>query len=85
MAARAVVAVAQPGFAIVSITPTNHSVSMQLQPWGRIEGALRLATQPNSGQQILLSAPPGPGQEETLSLSLGCLHGKNRRGGELRF
>ncbi|MGO9204149.1 MAG: hypothetical protein ACLQM8_26820, partial [Limisphaerales bacterium] len=85
MAARAVAAVAQPGFAIVSMTPTNHPVSMQLQPWGRIEGALRLATQPNSGQQILLSAPPGPGQEETLSLSLGAYTAKTDEEGNFVF
>ncbi|MGO9204204.1 MAG: sigma-70 family RNA polymerase sigma factor [Limisphaerales bacterium] len=72
LAARAVVAVHQQGFASLPITPTNHSVSMQLQPWGRIEGVLRLATQPNSGQPISLSAALGPGGEETVGLSLGA-------------
>jgi RNA polymerase sigma factor (sigma-70 family) len=80
LAARALVAVAQQGFAIVSVTPTNRSVSIQLQPWGRIEGALRLTTQPNSGQPILLSSGqsivlstgPGSPPEENVSLSLGA-------------
>jgi hypothetical protein len=70
LAARAVVAVHQEGFGSVSITPASHSVSIQLQPWGRIEGVLRLTTQPNSGAPILLCAPPGPGLEETVSLNL---------------
>ncbi|MGO8679236.1 MAG: sigma-70 family RNA polymerase sigma factor [Limisphaerales bacterium] len=85
LAARAVAAVAQQGFAMVSVTPTNHSVSIQLQPWGRIEGTLRLMTQPNSGQPILLSAPPSPGLEETLSLSLGAYTTKTDEGGNFVF
>ena len=85
LAARAVVAVDQQGFASVSIAPTNHSVSVQLQPWGRIEGALRLTTQSNSGQPILLAAPPGPGREETLSLSLGAYTIKTDEQGHFVF
>jgi hypothetical protein len=58
---------------------------MLLQPWGRIEGVLRLATQPNSGQPIVLSAPPGPGREETLSLSLGAYTTKTDEQGHFVF
>ena len=77
------VAVHPEGFGSVLITGTNRSVSIQLQPWGRIEGVLRLTTKPNAGQQILLAAPPGPGLEETLSLNLERVHNKNGRAREL--
>jgi len=86
LAARAVVAVDQQGFASVSIAPTNHSVSIQLQPWGRIEGVLRLTTQPNAGQPILLAAPPGSGPgEETVGLSPGAYTTKTDEQGHFVF
>ncbi len=85
LAARAVAAVHQEGFGTTSVTPTNHSVSIRLQPWGRIQGVLRLTTQPNSGQPIYLSAPPGPGFEETLILSLGAYTTKTDEQGNFVF
>jgi RNA polymerase sigma factor (sigma-70 family) len=85
LAARAVMAVHQEGFGSVSITGAHHMVSIQLQPWGRIEGVLRLTTKPNAGQEILLAAPPGPGLEETLSLNLDVYTTKTDEQGNFAF
>jgi hypothetical protein len=85
LAARAVLAVHQRGFASLPITPASSSLSIQLQAWGRIEGVLRLSTQPNSGQPIVLSAPPQPGLEDTLHLSLGAYMTKTDEQGKFVF
>jgi uncharacterized GH25 family protein len=85
LGARAVMAVDREGFGSVSVTGAHHFVSIQLQPWGRIEGALRLTTRPNAGQQILLAAPPGPGMEETLSLNLDVYTTKTDGQGNFAF
>jgi protocatechuate 3,4-dioxygenase beta subunit len=85
VAARAVAAVHQEGFGSVLITGTNHLVSIQLQPWGRVEGVLRLATKSNAGQPILLAAPPGPGSEDTVKLSLNVYMTKTDEQGNFAF
>jgi hypothetical protein len=48
-----VVAVHREGVGSVLLVPTNRSISIRLQPWGRIEGTLRLRTRPNAGQEIM--------------------------------
>lgn len=83
--ARAVVAVHREGIASVAITPTNHSVSIQLQAWGRIQGLLRLKTRPNFGQQIVLSANPIPVSEGTVILSPGDYMTKTDEQGNFAF
>jgi RNA polymerase sigma factor (sigma-70 family) len=84
-AGRAVVAVHQEGFATVAVTPTNHSVSIQLQPWGRIQGVVRLKTRPNAGQQIILSTLPVPVSEGTVILSSGAYTTKTDEQGTFAF
>ncbi|HZM01831.1 MAG TPA: carboxypeptidase regulatory-like domain-containing protein, partial [Candidatus Saccharimonadales bacterium] len=67
--ARAVVAVHQEGIGSVPITASNRSVSIRLQPWGRIEGTLRFKSRPNADQQIALWEPPLGGRPTTLNLA----------------
>jgi hypothetical protein len=83
--ARALAAVHQEGFAIASITGTNRSIVIQLQPWGRIEGTLRLTTQPNAGQQIVLSGLPAAGLEEAVDLNLNVYTTKTDGHGDFAF
>jgi len=84
LAGHAVLAVHRQGFASVPVTSERHSLSIQLQPWGRIEGVLRLTTEPNSGQPITLGAP-GVGMEDTVRLSLGAYTTKTDEQGNFVF
>ena len=68
MPARVVAAVHQEGFASVLITGNHRPVSIRLRPWGRIEGVLRLKTQPNTGREIVLVNTWQPDSGQTVSL-----------------
>jgi RNA polymerase sigma factor (sigma-70 family) len=84
-AVRALVAVNRRGFASVLLTPTNHSVALQLQPWGRIEGVLRLKSRSNAGQEIMLSDVRKPDPGQTISLSYSAYTTKTDRQGNFAF
>jgi len=71
IAARLVAAVNQNGIGSVLIAGTDRAVSIHLQPWGRIEGVLRLKTQPISGRELILDSMQQPDSGQTVSLVTG--------------
>jgi RNA polymerase sigma factor (sigma-70 family) len=85
--ARAIVAVHASGFVSAPIPAAGEPVSLQLQPWGRIEGQLKLSTQPVSGQSITLSGALGLARdsEATVRLSLGAYTVKTDKDGKFVF
>jgi beta-lactamase regulating signal transducer with metallopeptidase domain/uncharacterized GH25 family protein len=52
--AETVIAVSEDGFARVTIDALKHSSQIKLQPWGRIEGTLRLGRHWGTNQIIML-------------------------------
>jgi hypothetical protein len=55
---RCVVAVQKQGFGTVRLDGAGGTVSIQLEPWGRIEGSLQLRHAENAGQRITLDNAP---------------------------
>lgn len=84
--AHAVVAVHEQGFVQTRLAPTNHTLSLQLEPWGRIEGGLKLRHGINAGQQITFySLPMGPFPRGGLTLDLGAFSTKTDDRGSFIF
>jgi hypothetical protein len=65
-----VAAISSAGFGTAAINPSNRSVSVQLQPWGRIEGVLKLRLQPNAGQQMVLVELPAANPRDRGGIAL---------------
>jgi hypothetical protein len=63
--AHTVVATHQKGFAVAKTEQFSSSITLDLQPWGRIEGVLRVGSKPGANQRVALSTlipasrPPG--------------------------
>ena len=56
-----VIAVHPRGFASVALNNATRPVTIQLQPWGRIEGALKVRRENNAGRDVsLFNANNGP-------------------------
>jgi RNA polymerase sigma factor (sigma-70 family) len=84
--AHAVVAVHEQGFVQTHLGPTNHTLSLKLEPWGRIEGHLKLRHRNNAGQEITFySLPMGPFPRGGLNLDLGAFSTKTDRSGDFIF
>ncbi len=56
--AKSVIALNNDGYAQVALEDLKRSPQITLQPWGRIEGTLRLGRQPATNMQVVLSQPP---------------------------
>jgi hypothetical protein len=56
-----------------------------LQPWGRIQGALRLKSRSNAGQEITLSDPRKPDSSQIVSLSSGAYATRTDEQGNFAF
>ena len=56
--ARMAAAVGNQGFTSANLDAANGYVTLQLQPWGRVEGVLKLKTQPNARRDIVLHELP---------------------------
>ncbi len=82
-----VAAVHDTGFGQARLDGTNRVLSLQLQPWGRIEGYLRLRNEKNSGQQIALFKQPlsGPLGWQGVSLDTGVYSTKTDTLGNFVF
>ncbi len=85
IAARVVAAVNQKGIGSVAITGTDGPVSIHLQPWGSIEGVLRLKTQPISGRELILDSMRQPDSGQTVSLGPGLYTTKTDEDGNFAF
>lgn len=69
--ARTVAAISRQGFVSANVDAANRYVNLQLQPWGRIEGVLKLKTRPNAGREMVLtSIGAEPGDHSGISLAL---------------
>jgi hypothetical protein len=84
-AAYAVAAVDEHGFARVDLDKTNHTITIQLEPWGRIEGSLKLRSQTNAGQQICFFSPQRGFNQGHLALDLGAFSTKTDTDGNFVF
>jgi beta-lactamase regulating signal transducer with metallopeptidase domain len=63
-----VVAVSDLGFAAVPLAQTRSDGGLVLQPFGRIEGELKIAGAPGAGQELLFTLPDnGPGVQPDFS------------------
>lgn len=65
-----VVAVTSSAFGQATLTASNHSATIQLQPWGRIEGHLTVASRSNSEQKIALMSRPSQSDHENIDFNL---------------
>ena len=78
VAAQSVIALNDSGYVQVSLADLKRSPQITLQPWGRIEGTLRLGQHPATNTLVVLSQPPripsvlryaGPGATNRLILT----------------
>ena len=84
--ALALVAVHDQGFSRMDLDPTNHTLPLQLQRWGRIEGRLNLRHGSNAGKEITFFEPPmGPFPRGGLNLDLGAFSTRTDDGGNFVF
>jgi hypothetical protein len=84
-APKLVAAVHPQGFGRVQLNATNRNVSIVLQPWGRIEGTLKLRDGKNAGRQINLSAISNPYSRQGISLDFGTFSAKTDEHGNFTF
>ena len=82
--AHAVVAVHEQGFVQTRLDATNHTLSLQLEPWGRIEGRLNVRHSSNAGQEITFYSLQMAGVRD-LSMDLGAYSTKTDGRGNFTF
>jgi RNA polymerase sigma factor (sigma-70 family) len=83
----AVAAVHTQGFARVPVDPANHQMTVQLEPWGRIEGVLKRTGEPVTTQQIVAqydSSPVVDGRQ-SFALEFGSFTTKTDEQGNFVF
>src|SRR5439155_3911006 len=79
-----VAAVHQQGFGRIEVSKTNHTLSIQLQPWGRIEGSLKFSRKSNAGHQIAFFSAPDP-SNPSVTPDLGAFSTKADNQGSFVF
>jgi hypothetical protein len=84
-APKLVAALHPQGFGRVHLNATNRNVSIALQPWGRIEGTLKLRDGNNAGRQIRLMEISNPYSRQGISLDLGTFSVKTDEHGTFTF
>lgn len=85
--ARMAAAIGDQGFATADLSPASSSLTLQLQPWGRIEGVLKLKTQTNAGRQMVLHELPnaGPTDHSGVNLDLSAYSTETDANGNFVF
>jgi RNA polymerase sigma factor (sigma-70 family) len=84
--AGAIVAVQEQGFAQARLNGTNQALSLQLEPWGRVEGCLKLRNSSNAQKQIMFSSRPmGPFARHGLNLDIDAFSTQTDEAGNFVF
>lgn len=78
----AIVAVHEQGYVRVGLKEFENRSKIALQPWGRIEGVLRLGTQPGTNELVLLFAAPAL---HGIPFDSQAYHDKTDRDGKFVF
>jgi len=86
-APQSVIAIHDQGFANTALDNSNHIVSIQLEPWGRIEGVLVRRNQSVADQQIMVLHQPNTVHNEmhAFSLDMGAFSTKTDQQGNFVF
>ena len=85
MAPRLVVAVHEQGFCQVRVNEKSQAVQLQLRPWARIEGILKLRNGKNADQAIVLREISSAYDRAGLHLDINAFNTQTDNGGRFVF